>query len=81
MRLFEKDVDRKFHISYPSRNEFVRTLFDTTTVAAIKDMSDYTILSNCHPVHMEASSPVCSFNKNEYTMKPAEMQKITLDQR
>lgn len=34
-------LDRKFHISYPNRNEYIRTLFDTT--AAIKDMSDYTI--------------------------------------
>lgn len=34
-------LDRKFHISYPNRNEYIRTLFDTA--AAIKDMSDYTI--------------------------------------
>lgn len=34
-------LDRKFHISYPNRNEYVRSLFDAT--AAIKDMSDYTI--------------------------------------
>ena len=34
-------LDRKFHISYPNRNEYIRTLFDTT--AALKDMSDYTI--------------------------------------
>ena len=34
-------LDRKFHISYPNRNEFVRTLFNITS--AIKDMSDYTI--------------------------------------
>ena len=29
-------LDRKFHISYPNRNEYIRTLFDTA--AAIKDM-------------------------------------------
>ena len=34
-------LDRKFHISYPNRNEYIRALFDTT--AALKDMSDYTI--------------------------------------
>lgn len=34
-------LDRKFHISYPNRNEYIRTLFDTS--AALKDMSDYTI--------------------------------------
>lgn len=34
-------LDRKFHISYPNRNEYIRTLFDTN--AALKDMSDYTI--------------------------------------
>lgn len=34
-------LDRKFHISYPNRNEYISTLFDTT--AALKDMSDYTI--------------------------------------
>lgn len=34
-------LDRKFHISYPNRNTFVRSMFDT--VCALKDMSDYTI--------------------------------------
>ena len=34
-------LDRKFHISYPNRNEYIRTLFNTTS--ALKDMSDYTI--------------------------------------
>lgn len=34
-------LDRKFHISYPNRNVFVRELFNT--VYALKDMSDYTI--------------------------------------
>jgi len=35
-------LDRKFYISYPNRNTFVRSLFDITY--ALKDMSDYTIL-------------------------------------
>ncbi len=35
-------LDRKFHISYPNRNTFIRSLFDT--IYALKDMSDYTIL-------------------------------------
>ena len=34
-------LDRKYHICYPNRNEYIRTLFDT--IAAVKDMSDYTI--------------------------------------
>jgi len=34
-------LDKKFHVIYPNRNEYIRSLFDTT--AAIKDMSDYTI--------------------------------------
>lgn len=35
-------LDRKFHVSYPNRNAFTRSLFDIT--CALKDMSDYTIL-------------------------------------
>lgn len=35
-------LDRKFHIAYPNRNTFVRSLFDA--LYALKDMSDYTIL-------------------------------------
>ncbi|WP_461811435.1 reverse transcriptase domain-containing protein [Faecalimonas sp.] len=34
-------LDRKFHISYPNRNAYMRSLFNTT--CALKDMSDYTI--------------------------------------
>lgn len=34
-------LDRKFHISYPNRNVFIRELFNT--IYALKDMSDYTI--------------------------------------
>lgn len=41
MHFLKRVLDRKFHISYPNRNEYIRTLFDTA--AAIKDMSDYTI--------------------------------------
>lgn len=35
-------LDRRFHISYPNRNTFVRSLFDIT--CALSDMSDYTII-------------------------------------
>ena len=35
-------LDRKFHVTYPNRNTFTRSLFDIT--CALKDMSDYTIL-------------------------------------
>lgn len=34
-------LDRKFHVSYPNRNAFVRSLFDA--MCALGDMSDYTI--------------------------------------
>ena len=40
--LLKRVLDRKFHISYPNRNTFIRSLFDT--IYALKDMSDYTIL-------------------------------------
>jgi len=35
-------LDRRFHITYPNRNTFIRSLFDIA--CALKDMSDYTIL-------------------------------------
>lgn len=34
-------LDKKFHIAYPNRNTFVRSLFDT--IYGLKDMSDYVI--------------------------------------
>ena len=34
-------LDRKFHITYPNRNNYMRSVFDT--VCALKDMSDFTI--------------------------------------
>lgn len=34
-------LDRKYHISYPNRNTFIRSLFDT--IYGLKDMSDYVI--------------------------------------
>lgn len=37
----KRALDRKFHIKYPNRNEFMHSLFDVTN--ALKDMGDYTI--------------------------------------
>lgn len=34
-------LDKKFHITYPNRNTFIRSLFDT--IYGLKDMSDYVI--------------------------------------
>lgn len=34
-------LDKKYHISYPNRNTFIRSLFDT--IYGLKDMSDYVI--------------------------------------
>ena len=34
-------LDKKYHISYPNRNTFIRSLFDI--IYALKDMSDYVI--------------------------------------
>lgn len=34
-------LDRKFHVTYPNRNVFIRSLFNSTE--ALKDMSDFTI--------------------------------------
>ncbi len=35
-------LDRKFHVAYPNRNTYTRSLFNI--ICALKDMSDYTIL-------------------------------------
>lgn len=38
----KRSLDRKFHVTYPNRNSFMRSLFNTTY--ALKNMSDYTIV-------------------------------------
>lgn len=59
-------LDRKFHIKYPNRNEYMHNLFDT--VNALRNMSDYTIFRFDFKNFFNSVSSQYVYNKYIITM-------------
>lgn len=67
-------LDKKYHISYPNRNTYIRSLFDT--IYGLKDMSDYVIYKFDFSNFFNSVSSVFVYQKH---IKEAGLERFQLE--